>query len=270
MSDTFKKPPKDLFVDKFKKDLKGPMEEIVGKVMEEMGFPKSNKNDGKSFESAANSFFGSQRSLSTESRIKALYKYDTISGELLNEIKFSDLAISKKFITYNLETEQVFFLNDKNNLEIRSLIKNRTLKELKPHCWPLSYLSISKDFHTIAYENSSGNFEIWNMDTNTMIGKYDLKDPKIREIETDLEKKYTQYLSGPFGSIICKLNDDGSLLALDAADGQIYIYDVLEKKTLKQFKRPSKNHFTYLEFTKNDMYLLISTYKDESYIIQIK
>ncbi len=214
-------------------------------------------------------FLISDESVTKEVIIKEIFEYDTETGLLINTYKFSDDLVTDRFILFNFEKNQVFFLNNKNNLEIRNYVKDEVIIETKPHCWPLSYLSISRDMESIAYENQQGNFEVWGMKNNSLIAEIRLSGERVEEIDTNLEEKYRKYISARFGSIACKLSDDGSVLAFAGADKNFYIYSVSQNKNLKEFPLPFDNHIVYLEFINTNSKLLLATYKHESYIIDI-
>jgi len=208
---------------------------------------------------------GKNKSQKLGTAINAMYAWETNTGSFLFSHHFPDLAITNKFLTINYEKEMVFFLNRRLNLEIRKLKTNVVVKEIWPHCSPFSYLSVNKNLNIIAYENQDGDFEVWNMEIKDIITKIKLTSKVVKEINTDIRNKD---LTPPFGSIVCCLSNDGALLAFDGADEIFYIYDISNRKILKQFPSPKK-HISLMKFTRNNEKLLIATYKQESYIIDL-
>lgn len=106
------------------------------------------------------------------------------------------------------------------------------------------------------------------MKTDKKIVDIPLKGDIVNAIDTDLEKKYNKYVSGIFGSIVCKLNNDGSILAFIGADNNFYVYSIQEKAFLKQVPIPFDNHVVFMDIIENTNKVLIATYKNESYVIE--
>jgi len=231
MSEKFKGKPEDDYTDRMKKELKEPMRELADKALESIGIKMpEGPRSGDSFGDVIDTMFSTQKSLKPESRIKSIHAWETETGEFLYSCNFPELDISKKFLTFDFDNETLFFLNPDNKLEIRNFRYNKVLKEIDPHCWPCSYLTISRDFKVIAYENGEGDFEIYDVETGNLIDKIELRGERVKEVDTNLDEKYGKSLADPFGSMVCKLSDDGNLLAFDGADGQFCIYNIPEKR----------------------------------------
>ena len=271
MSEKFKGKPEDDYTDRMKKELKEPMRELADKALESIGIKMpEGPRSGDSFGDVIDTMFSTQKSLKPESRIKSIHAWETETGEFLYSCNFPELDISKKFLTFNFDNETLFFLNPDDKLEIRNFRYNKVLKEIDPHCWPCSYLTISKDFKVIAYENAEGDFEIYDVETGNLIDKIELRGERVREVDTNLDEKYGKSLADPFGSMVCKLSDDGNLLAFDGADGQFCIYNIPEKRIVKQFPSDFSNAVVFMGFYRENSIFLLATYKYESYLVKLK
>ncbi|MFX1457484.1 MAG: tetratricopeptide repeat protein [Promethearchaeota archaeon] len=196
----------------------------------------------------------------TLSNSQGLEAWDTESGELIQIAKTLHYYTSN-LIAADFNGEKIFCYRG-GNLEVWNYNDSYILEQFIPHVHNFLALSIAPDLSKIAYETKKGDYEVWDIKTQSQLAVF-----PIREIsKKDEEKKI--YYHKFYKNERYAFNSDGTLFGFYGQDGRICICDIYKKQVIKHFSGPGKS-VACINFSPDSSKFLVSTYRQESYIYDL-
>ncbi|MHA1757474.1 MAG: hypothetical protein ACTSVV_11930 [Promethearchaeota archaeon] len=205
-------------------------------------------------------FSGNAERLFTYSRNLGLEARDTDSGEKI-QIPIAKEFIPASRITCDYQGNKIFCLRS-SLIEIWDLDSAQILYEFKPHVVPFENCCVDTNLDHISYERKDGVHEIWNILENKKIASFEIDKSILDKEDVMQHHKFLKNNRSVF-------DNKGELYAFQGKDGKIHVGNVKENKILKSFSCPVKS-LSVMNFSPDSTKLLISSFRDKSYIIELK
>lgn len=169
---------------------------------------------------------------------------------------------SSSLISADFNGDKIFCYRG-NNLEVWDYNHSHMLEQFTPHVPNFTVLAVASDLSKIAYETKRGDYEVWDIKSQSQLAVF-----PISEISGKEEEKKS-YHNKFYKNEKCAFNFEGNLLGFYGQDGKVQICDIEKKQVIKQIPGPGRS-LACMNFSPDSSKLLISTYRQESYIYDLK
>ena len=202
----------------------------------------------------------SGRRVFTFSESQGLEAWDTESGEIL-PIANPQHYSNAKLITSDLNGDKIFCYRN-GKLEITTYSDLSILHQFTPHIPAFRSLSIALDLSKVAYETENGDFELWDIETQSQLGMFPISEGSKKNQEKTIYHS-TFYINERYA-----FNSDGTMFSFYGLDGKLYVCDINKNKVITQLPSPVKS-VSCMNFSPDSSKLMVSTYRQESYIYEL-